>query len=52
MFDRNTETYWEVSTDLYEHGIIDTNEIYTIKDKRDWNIEEDKHHSRDNDLER
>ena len=52
MFDRNRETYWEVSKDLYEHGIIDTNEIYTIKDKRDWNIEEDKHHSRDNDLER
>lgn len=49
MFSRERESYWEVSKNLYHHDILGEDEIYTIKDKRDWNIQEDKSRDKEKD---
>lgn len=49
MFSRERESYWKVSKNLYHHDILGEDEIYTIKDKRDWNIQEDKSRDKEKD---
>ena len=46
---KDRDKYYDVSVDLYEHGIIDSNTIYDLKDTYDWNKEQDERKSRDKD---
>lgn len=39
---KDCDKYYDVSVDLYEHGIIEDNAIKEIKDNYDWNKEQDR----------
>ena len=38
---KDRDKYYDVSVNLYEHGIIDSDTIYDLKDTYDWNKEQD-----------
>ena len=46
---KDRDKYYDVSVDLYEHGIIDSNTIYDLKDTYDWNKEQDERKSNNKD---
>src|SRR5574344_203205 len=46
---KDRDKYYDVSVDLYEHGIIDSNTIYDLKDTYDWNKEQDSRKSKNKD---
>ena len=41
--DKERENHWQVSKDMYEHGIFSDDTIESIKDDYIWNKENDKH---------
>src|SRR5574344_74289 len=46
---KDRDKYYDVSADLYEHGIIDSDTIYDLKDTYDWNKEQDERKSKNKD---
>jgi len=46
---KDCDKYYDVSVDLYEHGIIEDNTIREIKDNYDWNKEQDRKKSKNKD---